>query len=161
VEPPTSRGRILSVVLERHGQAIVPTKPETLCSPWRQVPKFQNLLVTTGHVVRNYLERRGGRILSFKLLWELKDSLIQMHMAGQRQHIKHTQTLRLFNPTSNMPQDVRKYPQSDPEPMLSAILDGGLIFREPKLDKFCPLIVEAPLTINAHAVGLLLIPVSP
>jgi hypothetical protein len=55
-----------------------------------------------------------------------------------------------------MLKDTKKYPQSDPEPMLSAILDGGLIFREPKLEKPCTLTIEAPVTINTQLVSRLL-----
>lgn len=84
-----------------------------------------------------------------------------MHTPGQREHIKYTQLLRLFSHMSSMPRDVRRYPQNDLEPMLSALLDGGLIFGEPRLGESCPLRVEAPLTINSHVVNLILVPISP
>jgi hypothetical protein len=142
------------------GQAIVPARPETLCRNWRQVPEDQNFLVATARVIRNYLEPLGGRILSFKFLWKFTGSPIQMHTAGERRPIRHTQTLHPFSASSKMLKDPREYPQMDPEPMLSDTLDGGLIFREPKLEKSCTLIIDAPLAANIQVVSFLFLPVS-
>jgi hypothetical protein len=84
------------------GQAIIPANSEPLCRSWRRVPESQSFLVVIARGIHNYLEERGGRILSFKLLWDFADSLIQTHTVGQRQRIKHTQTLHRFSPTSDM-----------------------------------------------------------
>jgi hypothetical protein len=59
-----------------------------------------------------------------------------------------------------MLRDFSKYPQKNPEPMLSNMVAGGLIFREPKLEKPCTLRVEAPLTINVQQLSLLLLRLS-
>jgi hypothetical protein len=106
-------------------------------------------LATTVRVTLYYLERRGEKILSYKLLWEYRRSLIQMHVAGERQPIKHTQTLSHVSRigVAWTPKSPEKHPQLDLRPFLKNLINGSLIF---KISEETPrtLPVKLPIMVN-------------
>ena len=77
-------------------------------------------------------ETSWWKILSYKLVWEYRRSLIHMHTAGESQPVKHTQSLGPFSRLLGIswtPMSPERYPQHDLLPLLNHLMDGALIFK--------------------------------
>lgn len=89
-----------------------------LCQSWKIVPPQQKYLVSMGHAVLSFLERRNEG-LAAGLDWNTRRELVQFHALGKNLPVSHTQKLiARKKPRSNSP--IRK--------MISQHRNGCFVF---------------------------------
>ncbi|CZR67181.1 uncharacterized protein PAC_17080 [Phialocephala subalpina] len=82
------------VLLVRNVEPPIASEPENICKTWLSVPTGRKYMVTTGSIIRSFLERQSNG-LGEHVEWEAGRDLIQTHSHGTTQPIYHTQRLRI------------------------------------------------------------------
>ncbi|KAF8859003.1 hypothetical protein BDZ45DRAFT_371259 [Acephala macrosclerotiorum] len=82
------------VLMVRNIQPPIVPELENICKTWRSIPTGRKYLVTTGSIIRSFLERQVNG-LGENLEWEAGRDLIQTHGHGISPPVYHAQRLRV------------------------------------------------------------------
>ncbi|CZT13512.1 hypothetical protein WAI453_012463 [Rhynchosporium graminicola] len=117
-------------------QPIVPTRPDSLCDAWTQVPQGRNYLVATCATIYPWLDRQetsNGSRLSERIEWQIgpratREGLITSHNDNKTSFVYHEQQLVIAKKASMNPRICD---------LVMGIQKGALIFGSSLIRKGC------------------------